>query len=58
MGAGSQGASEALAIDIPLIRQREAVGRQLRSQVCQALPGAQPKLAVLKDHTIKALQGA
>jgi hypothetical protein len=46
-----------LAIDIPLIRQREAVGRQLRPKVRKALAGAQPKLAVLLDNAIETLQG-
>ena len=58
MGTCSQGAGKALTIDIPLICQREALGRQLRPQVGQTLPGAQPKLTVLKGNTIKALQGA
>ena len=57
MGARGQGAGETLAIDVALIRQREALGRELRPKVREALPSAQPKLAIFEDNAIEPLQG-
>ena len=57
MGARGQGAGETLAIDVALIRQREALGRELRPKVREALPQRPAKAGHLQGQRHRAPPG-